>query len=238
MEQLSRSLGNARATLMLRKIVRFGTVAALVLSAFGVTSVFAGAPKIDVSPSTIACSTVVGTASITPALSLTGTATTVELVLKGTVDGCQVISGNSAKIVSGSSFSGKLVGAGGNNCTALLNVSLTAQPVTSGLAGNVVFKWKTDPSTPLLQTTSTVAVNSLTGSAFSAGRADPNFLGLYRSFAIGVTGVGGAFEGTDVGATSAIFAAMGQDIVALGNGCGSVKGVKRINLSLGTIILQ
>ena len=176
MEQLSRSLGNAQATLMLRKIVRFGTVAALVLSAFGVTSVFAGAPKIDVSPSTIACSTVVGTASITPALSLTGTATTVELVLKGTVDGCQVISGNSAKIVSGSSFSGKLVGAGGNNCTALLNVVGTAQPVTSGLAGNVVFKWKTDPSTPLLQTTSTVAVNSLTASFFRAG--DPNLDGL------------------------------------------------------------
>jgi len=235
MEQLSRSLGNARATLMLRKIGRFGTVAALVLSAFGATSVFAGAPKIDVSTSIIVCSTVVGTASIKPALSLTGTATTVELVLKGTVDGCQVISGNSAKIVSGSSFSGKLVGAGGNNCLALFG---NPQPVPSGLAGNLVFKWKTDPSTPLLQTTSTVAVNSLTVGAFSAGRADPNFLGLYRSFAIGVTGVGGAFEGTDVGATSTIFAAMGQDMLALENGCGSVKGVKKINLSLGTISLQ
>src|SRR5262249_28946233 len=166
MEQLSRSLGNARATLMLRKIGRFGTVAALVLSAFGATSVFAGAPKIDVSTSIIVCSTVVGTASIKPALSLTGPATTVELVLKGTVDGCQVISGNSAKIVSGSSFSGKLVGAGGNNCLALFG---NPQPVPSGLAGNLVFKWKTDPSTPLLQTTSTVAVNSLTVGAFSAG---------------------------------------------------------------------
>src|SRR5262245_8311307 len=71
MEQLSPSLGNARATLMLRKIVRFGTVAALVRSAFGATSVFAGAPKIDVSTSTIVCSTVLGTASIKPALSIT-----------------------------------------------------------------------------------------------------------------------------------------------------------------------
>jgi len=79
MEQLSRSLGNARATLMLRKIVRFGTVAALVPSAFGATSVFAGVPKIDVSQSAIVCTTVLGTASIKPALSFTGTATTVQL---------------------------------------------------------------------------------------------------------------------------------------------------------------
>jgi hypothetical protein len=156
------------------------------------------------------------------------------------VDGCQVISGNSAKIVSGSSFSGKLVGAGGNNCnTALLNVTLTAQPVTSGLAGNVVFKWKTDPSTPLLQTTSTLAVNSLTVSFFRPHDLTFDGLdGLYPSFAIGVTSVAGAFEGTDVGATSTIFAGASQDIFAIVDGCGSAKGLKKFNLSLGNINLR
>jgi len=118
----------------------------------------------------------------------------------------------------------------------------TAQPVTSGLAGNVVFKWKTEPSTPLLQTTSTVAVNSLTASFFRAETLGPNFAGLgdglYPSFAIGVTGVGGAFEGTDVGARSTIVAGASQDLFAIFDGCGSVKGVKKINLSLGTISLQ
>ena len=227
MKELSRSLGNARATLMLRKIVRFGTVAVLVLSAFGATSVFA--QKIDVSQSTIVCNTVVGTASIKPPLSNTGASPTVQLTLKGTVDGCTVTSGNSA-IILPSSFSAKLVGAGGNNCGALLG--------TTGLAGNVVFKWKTDKTTPILQTSSTVAVNSLTGGIFAATAADPNFKGSYGSFDIGVTGVGGAFAGTDVGATSSIFAATGQDISAILAACAGAKGLKTVNFSVGTITLH
>jgi hypothetical protein len=215
---------------LFRKIALLGGAAALVGSSLflGVGAHAAAPPKVDVSNDSISCNTVSGTAGVKPALSFTGTATSTQVKVKGTLDGCVVSGANAATIIPGSSFSGTLTGTS-NNCGSLLG----AAPLT----GNLVIKWKADKATPLLQTSSTVAVTTLTGGLFNASLADPNVPSSYGEFNVGSSGVTGAFTGGDSGASSHTTIVTGGDVTAFATNCGSAAGIKAFTLAIGSLNL-
>jgi hypothetical protein len=208
-------------------MILVGGAVALAFAAFAPSSE-AGAPKIDVSGSTIQCNTVFGTAQIKPGLVNGGTATATQITVKGTIDGCTVTSGNSAIIVK-SSFSGKLGGTS-NDCSGLLG----ANPVS----GTITVKWKSDKTTPLLQTSSIITPGNLAGNLFTPGAADPDFGAMaLGKFKLGPTGssVSGAFAGGSGQSTTS--AATSQDVATILGACGTTKGVSALNLGFGTMAL-
>jgi hypothetical protein len=202
----------------MRKVTGFALLVLL-----GMAPIAGAATKVDVSTAKIKCDTVLGTVGIKPGLTFVG-ASPVVASIKGTLDGCTV-TGATATILSGS-FSGKLNGPS-NNCNNLNAVS----PLT----GTLTFKWKADPTTPLLQTSSVVTVATLTGGLYAA--AAP-LTGTYGLLQLGITGVTGAFAGADGGTTSNDSVASGNSVPALAADCLTTGGIKKITLGIGEITLQ
>jgi hypothetical protein len=152
------------------------------------------------------------------------------LLIVGTLAGCHVTGGNVANLVTGK-FSGRLTAAT-NECFTLLALA----PLT----GSLVVKWKSaDPATPLLQTSSTVTVSTLSGDVFDASAAEPAF-GTFRygELTFGLTAVSGAFTGGDGGVTSGDRLVVSQDSSALFTSCAVPPGLKTMNLGLGGLTLQ
>ena len=183
----------------------------IIASTAGVSG--AGAPKIDVSHATIACTSVTGTAKFAPALTIGGVLpenTNVKIAFSGcTVTGAAGVSG-----VTGSG-SGVLHSAT-NNAVALLG------PVPT--TGSINIKWKTT-SGKLLSKTTSVTPSAITGGTPSDG---------YASLAVvlGSATVTGDFTGTDSGASSSMYAETTQTVGAITVSATGSKGLKSV--SLGT----
>jgi hypothetical protein len=214
---------------LLRKLVLLGSTAALICSSLFIAgSANAGATKVDVSGDSITCDTLYATTMIKPSLTFTGSATAAtQILLKGTIGGCTVTGPNAANAVTGS-FTAKLAGVGAN-CNALAG--------TSTATGPLVIKWKSaDLSTPLLQTSSTVNVTSITGNVH--GETLNGGSQTYGDFVIHSSSVSGAFTGGDNGASSKNEGVTSED--ALNNlfgQCGSALGLKVVHIGLGEITL-
>ncbi len=78
-----------------------------------------------------------------------------------------------------------------------------------------------------------MTVESLTGGLFSS---DP-WGGSYGQFQLGISGVTGAFMGTDGGASSTTIAVTSEDVNAILAARGDT-GVKKFTLGLGQVVLQ
>jgi hypothetical protein len=187
----------------------------------------AGAAKVDVSNDSITCNTVIATAGVKPALSNNGSSSTpTQITVKGVVNGCTVSGSNAATILSGS-FTGKLAGTG-NTCTGLLG--------TTPDTGALTFKWKADPTTPLLQTSSVINVTGVTGGLHSESLNGGSQ--SYGDFVINSSGVTGAFTGGNNGASSSNESVTSEDAGALLGECGQVAGLKTIHIGMGTFTLS
>lgn len=184
------------------------------------------ATPVDVGNASITCATVIATAKLKPASTIGGPVGPTSTKVKGTVAGCTV-TGATATVVSGK-FSGTLAG-NSSDCLTLAGT----QPTT----GTLTFKWKADPTTPLLQKSSVVSVVSTTGGTITPGGAFGST--QYAQFSLNSSGVTGAFTGGDGGATSTNTAVSSQDIIEITvKQCGGPKGLKLINIGLGKITLQ
>jgi hypothetical protein len=187
--------------------------------------------KVDVGNDSITCSTVVGaTVSISPPLSFAGAANRATIRVKGKLAGCVDTTNPSVLIASGS-FSGTLTGET-NNCSALSGT----QPVH----GTIVYSWKADPTTPLLQTSSVQTVNGITGQLFHPSPSDPAFAGAaYGSFALGTASVTGAFTGGDGGVTSTSIAVTSEDIGLFNTLCAPpAAGIKTLHIGIAKLTLS
>src|SRR5262245_3622009 len=143
------------------------------------------AQKIDVSNASITCNTVIGTVSVNPPLVISGTATSTVMRVKGSVADCTVTGPDLVSIRSGK-LSGKV--------TAMSNSCIT---LFEPLVGTLTIKWKAAKTTPILPTSSTLAITNVSFSGYTApwGAA-------YGQFSLGTNGVTGAFTGGDDGAAS------------------------------------
>jgi hypothetical protein len=192
------------------------------------TAAAAGTP-IDVGGAVIDCSTVSGTLSFSPSLVMGGTATTSTLLVRGTLDGCVMAGPGAVATIGPSKFVGRLTG-GTNDCTVL------GDPIP--FAGDLVIRWKADPATPLLQTTSTVAVTTLGVTAFHPASIDNGFgTALFPDFALGVGGVTGAFTGGDGGAGARIRFVTTQAAPTFLGRCNGA-GVRSLSIGIGRVSLH
>jgi hypothetical protein len=211
----------------MRQIVRWLGSATLVASIL-VRPAHAAAPPVDVSGEAIRCSTVTGTISISPPLAFGGTATTVRMKIKGKLDGCEVVTNPSVLIDSGT-FQGTLV-LPSNECMALTS----SQPVT----GSISYRWKANPETPIVPTTSAQEVGRLTGSPFEAALAAEGFGGAsYLGLTLGTTSVSGAFTGGDAGATSSAVVVTSENSIFFVATC-RTPGIRTLHLGIGSIALR
>jgi hypothetical protein len=179
------------------------------------------AQPIDVSNDSISCNTSFGTASISPALVIGGTATSTTMRVKATLAGCTVTGPNPAAILFGK-VSGRLTGIS-NECITL----------EAPLAGALTIRWKADKTTPILQKSSTVMITNVTFGGFGAP-----WNAIYGQFSLGTGGVTGAFTGGDGGSMSSNVSLTSQDIGEILAGCGSPKGLDELNTGLGQFTLQ
>ena len=179
------------------------------------------AQKIDVSNYSITCNTLTGTATNDPPLVIGGTASPRTTTVRASIAGCTVTGPSPVTIVSGK-VTGKVTAAT-NECVTL------SEP----LDGTLTIKWKADPSTPILQRSTTMQITDVTFGGFGAPWGTP-----YGEASLGVAGVTGAFTGGDNGAQSTNVAITSQDIVEILNECGSPHGLETLYLGLGTMTLK
>ena len=177
--------------------------------------------KIDVSNHSITCNTLIGTASSKPSLVVGGTAQSRKMIVRGTLAGCTVTGPTPVTILSGKT-TGKV--------TAMSNECVTLH---EPLAGTMTIKWKADPSTPILQRSSTIEVTDVTFGGFAAPWG-----ASYGLFSLGMGGVTGAFTGGDDGAQSSNAQLTSQDIAEILSECGSPDGLKTVRTGLGTLTLK
>ena len=204
--------------------IRLVVVVALALAG---NQAWAAPPKVDVANSSIICNRVIATAKIKPALFFGGAATATSIAIKGTVEGCQVFSGNTATVLSGK-FSGTLVGTT-NDCSEVLSFP-------SSQVGTLTFTWKADPATPLLQTKSIVTVSTMSGTTTDLG----GIVGgaTFVRLVLGTSGVSGAFTGGDGGASSSNAFLTSEDVFGSITQQCATTGIKLIHLGLGSITLS
>jgi hypothetical protein len=212
---------------LLRKLVILGSTAALVAGSLFIAGASgAGATKIDVANDSITCNAVSATASIKPGLTGAGPNNVpTQLTVKGTVASCQVDGPGGASVLSGT-FSGKLANVGGN-CTALIGTTPTT--------GTLVFKWKADPTTPLVETSSTVNVSGITGGLHNESLDHGGQ--TYGDFIVNSSSVAGAFTGGDSGGSSHNESVATEDLNGILNTCATAKGLTKVHIGLGTFTL-
>jgi len=208
-----------------------GWVARLLLSGVCLfaTAAAASPPPVDVGNAVIDCSTVSGTLTFSPSLVVGGTATTNTLVVKGTLDGCLMSGPDGVATVGPSKFVGRLTG-GTNDCSVL------GDPIP--FAGNLLIRWRADAATPLLQTSTIVAVTTLGLTAFHPATIDNGFgTALLPDFALGVGGVTGAFTGGDAGAGARIRFVTNQAAPTFLGRCNGA-GVRSLTIGIGHVSLH
>jgi hypothetical protein len=184
------------------------------------------AGTVDASNSTVTCSTLTK-AVIQPKPTLVNGGTLPSTVkIKGKLSGCTT---NAPGVTSISgSFSGVLSG-GLNDCASLIGPTTTT--------GTITLKWKSSPGLINPVSTVTVAAGSAVGSVVAIGPAAYGGFGLGNPPGLALS-VAGSFTGGDGGATSTALVLTTQDIGEIATQCASVKGVKTLNIGLGTITLQ
>lgn len=205
------------------------STAATVSIVLGATTANAVPPKVDVSSHAITCSTVTGTAKLSPALDDVGLSTLV-IKLKGKLTGC-VDTTDGAVLIDSGTFTGVITGPT-NYCPDLITTFQPPAPVS----GSILYKWKANRATPILQTQSTQLVDTRTGDLFSPG--GPFGPATYVQLAFGTVSVSGAFAGGDGGVTSSTVFLTSQDWAGIQSLCATEAGVKTFNLGLGVVTLQ
>ena len=217
----------------MRTIGRITFLLSLVLASIPAWAV----DKIDVSNDAIICKTLIGTTTYSPALKFPRTATSEIARVKGTLSGCTVYgpgfaTANPPVLILGGTFSAVLTGAT-NDC----NVVFSSLDVPYG--GSLTIKWKADPSTPIVQTSTVVSVASVAGTFFIAGAG--NFFageGAYGEFILNGSSMTGAFTGGDGGSGSSNSAITSQEFFSsISTSCTSRAGLKKLNLGLGILTL-
>jgi hypothetical protein len=202
------------------------SLAALCLSA---TARMAAAQE-DASNNTITCNTITkGSISLKPALIVGGTVVGGVVKIKGSLSGCTTDNANITSITG--SFKGELASTTTNDCVNLLG------PTTN--TGTIVIKWKSTPALVSSTSTVTITAGDAVGGLFAG--LPP---GTYGQFDLGnppgtALAVTGSFTGGDGGATSVATVITTQDTGALAVACAPPsKGLKTLNIGLGTITLQ
>src|SRR5262245_20869209 len=181
-------------------------------------------PRVDASLDTVQCDTVILTIAAKPAFMYSGTATPVELRLKGTVDGCSVAGPSPVTILPGSKVSGKVT-LPSSDCNALIGTI----PIIGGM---LTIKWKT--SERLVKPTSVSTPTAFTTGFFSAPWGVSYIQGQFG----GATTVTGSFAGSDGGSGSSATVLVSEDFGTLNAGCASLVGVKAIHAGLGQVTLR
>jgi hypothetical protein len=202
--------------------------------------------KYDNSHDTVSCKGLVGTISVTPALSASGGPTSTIVAVKATLLNCTDGNGalNKKGVPSQHAFTGALAGTltgTSNNITSLVGCSSTS--------GTVKVTWAAlNGTNALLDPTTSIALTQAFGSTFTPSGGgfgvDNVTTDGYGSFSLGklATDNGcaaptqtGGFGGSDNGATSASYAVTSQDFGAiLANEENNVLATKStINLGIG-----
>jgi hypothetical protein len=185
------------------------------------------AGAVDASNSTVTCNTITK-GQIKPKPSLVNGGTEPSTVkIKGKLSGCTTNAPGVTSITG--SFKGELTG-GTNDCAGLVGLTTNV--------GTIDLKWKATPA--LDDNTSTVTL--VAGSAVGLV-VGPFGSGLYGAFGLGnppglALSVTGSFTGGNGGATSVATVITTQDIGEIATECASTKGVKVLNIGLGSITLQ
>lgn len=212
---------------MFRKLALCCSAIALVSSALFIPGSGAAGTKVDASQYEVHCGTMnKGIIGFKPPLIGGGTLAEITKV-SGILDGCvathtfdagapdiQVINGTVKGLLTGNT----------NDCGGLLGPANTT--------GALVVKWKTVPA--LLNPVTTITI----GNGNVNGNVQALLGNLYGKFSISGAAVTGSFLGTDNGASSASTSITVQDAVALGNACGSIAGLKQVNIGPSSIDLK
>lgn len=213
---------------MLRKIVLFGSAAALFAGSVFIAGTAQAATTIfTTTGASVTCNTVIGSASIAPPISTTSTGTATVKV-KAALAGCTATGATPAglTVVSGTA-SGTLSTVGAPGCAGLL------APAT--ITGNLIVKWKVASGQKLDFPSSTASGGTLTGGVFTPGAPFP---GSYGQFTL--SGQTLAASSAFAGGSPSTVAVTGEDIGNLGGSCLGAPpgaGIKLVHLSLGTTTL-
>jgi hypothetical protein len=176
----------------------------------------------------VVCNSIVaGSIKFAPALTPSGTAP-LTVKFKGKLSGCSDSDDATIKFIDGKSkFKGVLTGVS-NNCVLLLG--------SPPLAGTITVTWKTDPTTLITptQTTVTVPAGAVSTAIYSA------FGSSFSSTHLGTPNTAltstGAFGGGEAGVSSAHDIVSSEDFGAsIFNACGGPKGLKKITIGIGVV---
>jgi hypothetical protein len=191
---------------------------------------WAAEPPLDASQYTVSCSTVMGTVSVKPSMVTGGTAPSISIRIKGTLDGCHAspppIPSRKLLILPGSTFSGELTGTS-NDCTSLL---LRVAP----FAGTLTIRWKTSPA--LVSRTTVISFPQQASVPF-----DAPWGASYVDFTLGgKTAVTGSFAGADGSGSSTLSGIYNEDVGALMHACDpdAGGGLKTLHIGLGALSVQ
>ena len=178
----------------------------------------AGAPKVDVTNATIACTSVTGQVKFAPALNGSGGQPT-NSQIKLALGGCTVAGGPGGVTISAGKGTGVL---------HLTDNSAGVLVGTHAVTGQVNIKWTSNVK--LTSKMSTVTVTAVTGGTS----------GSYGSFTVnaGDASVSGDFQGSDNGASSNLYAETTDTTATLGAEVAGKHGLKKTTLGTdGTHLL-
>jgi len=189
-----------------------------------VTAWAGGVPKVDVSNASVECDTVIGVELMKPAWTLAGTTTPAVIKLNAKLSGCAVTGATVTNLTG--SLTGTITLPIANNCIFLTN------PIVGGQA-LVKIAWKSDRTTPLEETSSTIVWDGLLASPltpFSSG----NYI-THGSF-LNPT-VGGAFSGSGLNAN--VTFAISEDVTHnITPACLFGDGIKKLHIGMGFVTLN
>jgi hypothetical protein len=201
---------------MIRKLLLVAATVALpvsLLAATGATAGAKGAPKIDATDYTVACTGFAGSAKFTPPLKK-GFQGSESTKITATLSGCTATGPSGSTPIT--SITGKLTGTTTNpnadDCEGLENNT----PIT----GTLTTKWTTTPK--LTNASSVVTAGTVTETLASNGSLQLNFSGK---------GSSGPFQGTNAGASDATSATTVESAATLLTACSGKSGVKTVTVT-------
>jgi hypothetical protein len=202
---------------MFRKTLLIAAAVAMPLGIIAATGGIASAkaPAVNVTNDTVTCTGIAAKASFNPPLTINGGASSNEATtIKGTASGCTT-GGTNPVAVTGVKVSGTINSASTHTCGGL--TSPTSE------TGNLTSAFKTSPkSTP---TKAVAAVQTVTGGVGGNSHA---------TFTIAFSGVTGAFQGSDNGASTTSDAQTTATISDIAASCGGKHGLKSISIEADT----
>jgi hypothetical protein len=210
---------------LLRKLALLGSVAALLGSSVFISGSGAAGTAIDNSNATVHCGTITkGLIKPKPTLVNGGTSATV-IAISGTLGGCSSSDSSITFPEGKSKFKGTL-NSSTNDCAGL------AGPSTS--TGSITITWGTSPAVTHKTTVVSIPSGGSVGNFASvAGDLHGTFdLGAPAGSALSATG---GFTGGDNGAASKASVVTQESVNSILAGCANIKGLKQINIGVGSI---